>query len=83
MTPSLTPAFILYAVVSVVSLFLTQGLIDSRVSKLVTGLASVIIPAAFAIAHAIYHGRVHAARIANSPTEPAAKLPSTSTSTAA
>lgn len=69
--PSLTPAYAIAAVTTIVGLFLTQGLIDNRVGQLVTGLAVVIIPAAFAVATAVLKGhqtqaasRIQAAHIA-------------------
>lgn len=76
--PSLTPAYALAAITTVVGLFLTQGLIDNRTGQLVTGLAVVIIPAAFAVATAVLKGhqtqaasRIQAAHIA----PPAAETP--------
>jgi hypothetical protein len=72
---SLTPAYAIAAVTSIVALFATQGLIDNNVEKLVTGIASIVIPAVFALAHAVFHGRVQAAKIAAAQPTPASPAP--------
>jgi hypothetical protein len=73
--PTLTPAYILAAITTVVALFLTQGLIDSKTEKLVTGLAAVLVPAIFVLAHALFHGRVQAATIQATATRETARKP--------
>lgn len=54
--PSLTPAYALAAVTTLVGLFVTQGVIKNSTGQLVTGLAFVIIPAAFAVGFAVLKG---------------------------
>jgi len=62
-TPSLTTAYILALVATVVALALTQGFITDSTAKLVTGLAAAFVPVILALAHALFHGRVQAAKI--------------------
>jgi uncharacterized membrane protein len=73
--PSLTTTYILAVITSVVSLFLTQGLIDNSIAKFVTGLASIIVPLVLAAVHANVKAKVHAARIASrAPAGPVAPV---------
>lgn len=59
-TPSITPAQVLSSVVAVLGLLVTQGLIDNGAEKLIGGLASIVIPAAWQLADAVIrHGRAH------------------------
>jgi hypothetical protein len=59
-TPSLTAGYLIALVGTIVSLALTQSLISNTVAQLVTGAASIIIPAVFTLVH----GSVHAAHTA-------------------
>lgn len=62
-TPSLTPAYILAVITTVVGLFVTQGLISNGTEKLVTGLAAAFVPLGIALAHSLFHAHVQAAKI--------------------
>lgn len=66
--PSITPAYVIGLIVTIAGLFATQGWITNSTEKLVAGLAAVIIPAAFVIAHSLFKGRVHAATISTTAT---------------
>lgn len=55
-SPALTPTYLLAAVTTVVTLFVTQNVIDNRTGQLVAGLAGVLIPLGFAIAATILKG---------------------------
>lgn len=55
-SPALTPTYILAAIAAVVTLFITQNVIDSRTGQLVSGLAAVLIPLAFVVAESILKG---------------------------
>lgn len=55
-SPALTPTYLIAAVVAVVGLFVTQGLLDNGTGQLVSGLAVVLIPLAFVIAESILKG---------------------------
>ncbi len=63
--PKITPAYLVGAVTAAVGLFATQGFIQNITEKLVCGLAAIIIPVAFVVAHTLFHARVTAARIGN------------------
>jgi hypothetical protein len=52
-TPILTPTQIIAAVASVVAILVAATAIDDNTAQLVTGLAGVVVPAAFAIADSI------------------------------
>lgn len=55
-SPALTPTYILAAIAAVVTLFITQNVIDSRTGQLVSGLAAVFVPLAFVVAESILKG---------------------------
>jgi hypothetical protein len=57
---------LLTGTVTIAGLLFTQGIIDNRTEKLVTGIAVVVIPLGAQLANAIHHlagARVTAARI--------------------
>lgn len=59
-------SYIVTVVTTVVGLLASQTLVDNRIEKLVTGLASILIPFAFVIANSFIHqahSRVKAADI--------------------
>jgi hypothetical protein len=66
--------YVITAISSAVALLATQGLIDNRWEKLVTGLASILIPLGYLVYAAVVHAsnaRVTAARIiSGQPTQP-------------
>jgi len=72
-----TPPIVQYlitAVTTATALFVTQGLVDNRTEKLVTGLASILIPLGYLLLVSVLHakdGRITSARItAGLPTVP-------------
>lgn len=69
-TPSITPAQIVSTVLAVVGLLVTQGAVSNGTGKLIGGLASIVVPAAWQVADAIIrHGRaqVAAAQLGSEP----------------
>ena len=70
-------AAILGAITAIVALLLSLQFIDNRLSKLITGLAAIIIPAVYIVSNALHHqakAREKAAVIAaNAVTAPSAK----------
>lgn len=57
-TPDITPAQILSSVLALIGLLVTQGAVDNETGKLIGGVASIVIPAAWQIADAVIrHGR--------------------------
>lgn len=66
-TPDITPAQIIAGISTVIGLLVTDQWIDGRLGKLLTGLASVLVPVGFLIADAVIrHGRakIEAAKVA-------------------
>lgn len=60
-TPDITPAQILSKLSLVVSLLLTQGLIDNNTEKLITAIAAIVVTLGWDVADAIIrHGRAKA-----------------------
>lgn len=81
-SPALTPTYILAAIAAVVTLFITQNVIDSRTGQLVSGLAAVFVPLAFVVAESILKGhqaqatsRLEAARIQSDAVRAARPVP--------
>lgn len=61
-TPSITPAQILSTLTSFVGLLVSQGAVTNGTGKLIGGIASIVVPAAWQVADAIIrHGRAQVA----------------------
>lgn len=57
-TPDITPAQIYSAIVAVLGLLVSQGLVTNHTGKVIGGLASILVPVAWQVADAIIrHGR--------------------------
>ena len=56
-TPDITLAQILAALGSIVGLFVSQGLLDNRLEKLITGIAAVVLPLVWVVADAWIRGK--------------------------
>lgn len=61
--PQMTPAYILTLITTIVGLFVSQGLITNHTEKLVTGLASGLVPLAILAVHAFVKSRAHTAKL--------------------
>lgn len=76
--PDITPAQVVAAIGGIVGVLLTATVIDGQTAKLVTGLASILVPIGFVIADAIIrHGRskVAAAMVASGDAGAASTTP--------
>lgn len=62
-TPSLSTAYILALIGTVVGLFVSQNVVTNNTAQLVTGLAAAFVPLGLALAHSIFHAHVEAAKI--------------------
>lgn len=69
-TPSLSTAYILALVATVVGLAVTQGFITNGTAQLVTGLAAAFVPAILALAHTLFHAHVQAAKLTAAAARP-------------
>lgn len=61
--PQLTPEYVLAAVGTIVGLFVSQGLIDNRFSKIIVGVASVVVPLVLAGISAWARTQAHKAKL--------------------
>lgn len=62
--PTLTPEYAIAALTTLVGLFATQGLISNGTEKIITGVASVLLPLVFVIVQAVLKSQAHKATVA-------------------